>query len=199
VQRGQPRCRSGSGSTATEPSGPWPGAKLDTPDHTHAILASSSLDPGTRAQGGGGERWANIVASGPSDRTAGWSVLHTAAWRLVLALVAHGCCVLLPCVYCVLGVGVAGCGCVLGGDLLRGLGVMTPGKPLVSDQRISGSAVDGAPTEEPRPDASNARSHNNPPQRAIGVSRALACYVRTPVVAHRRFNTCPGHPSCAGA
>jgi hypothetical protein len=43
------------------------------------------------------------------------------------------------------------------------------------------------------------RGDNDPPQRANCVSRALACYVGTPVVAHRYFNTCPGHPSCAGA
>jgi hypothetical protein len=43
------------------------------------------------------------------------------------------------------------------------------------------------------------RGVNDRPQRAIGVSRALACYVGTPVVAHRNFSTCPGHPSCAGA
>jgi hypothetical protein len=43
------------------------------------------------------------------------------------------------------------------------------------------------------------RGVNDRPRRAIGVSRALACYVGTPVVAHRCFNTCPGHPSCAGA
>jgi hypothetical protein len=35
------------------------------------------------------------------------------------------------------------------------------------------------------------RGVNDRPQRAIGVSRALACCVGTPVVAHRRFNTCP--------
>ena len=56
------------------------------------------------------------------------------------------------------------------------------------DQWISGSVVEGAPTEEPRPDASNARSQR-PATRAIGVSRALgACLcVKTPVVAHRCF------------
>jgi hypothetical protein len=50
-----------------------------------------------------------------------------------------------------------------------------------ADQRISGSAVDGAPTEEPRPDARNAR--------AIGVSRVpCSCLcVETPVVTHRCF------------
>jgi hypothetical protein len=38
--------------------------------------------------------------------------------------------------------------------------------------------VDGAPTEEPRPDASNARSQR-PATRAIGVSRAFACVLNT--------------------
>jgi hypothetical protein len=49
------------------------------------------------------------------------------------------------------------------------------------DQRISGSAVvDGAPTEEPRPDASNARSQRPATtKRAIGVSRAFACVLNT--------------------
>ena len=46
------------------------------------------------------------------------------------------------------------------------------------DQWISGSVVEGAPTEEPRPDASNARSQR-PATRAIGVSRALACVLNT--------------------
>jgi hypothetical protein len=32
------------------------------------------------------------------------------------------------------------------------------------DQRISGSAVDGAPTEEPRPDANNARRQRPAPE-----------------------------------
>jgi hypothetical protein len=50
--------------------------------------------------------------------------------------------------------------------------------PPLPDQRINGSAVDGAPTEEPRPDASNARSQR-PAPRAIGVSRALACVLNT--------------------
>jgi hypothetical protein len=57
-------------------------------------------------------------------------------------------------------------------------------------QRISGSAVAGAPTEEPRSDASNARSQRPATAtRATGVSRALACVLsaETPVVAHRRF------------
>jgi hypothetical protein len=46
------------------------------------------------------------------------------------------------------------------------------------DQWISGSVVEGAPTEEPRPDANNARSQQ-PATRAIGVSRALACVLNT--------------------
>jgi hypothetical protein len=65
------------------------------------------------------------------------------------------------------------------------------------DQWISGSVVEGAPTEEPRPDASNARSQR-PATRAIGVSRALACVLKhlwSPTgVLHS-----PRHPSCAGA
>jgi hypothetical protein len=45
-------------------------------------------------------------------------------------------------------------------------------------QWISGSVVEGAPTEEPRPDASNAR-RQRPATRAIGASRALACVLNT--------------------
>jgi hypothetical protein len=41
-------------------------------------------------------------------------------------------------------------------------------------QWISGSVVEGAPTEEPRPDASNAR-RQRPATRATGVSRDFAC------------------------
>jgi hypothetical protein len=72
-------------------------------------------------------------------------------------------------------------------------------------QWISGSAVDGAPgaapTEELRPDASNARSEQPAPERGqlAGVSRALACVLNTrgcPQV----FYTAPViHPACAGA
>jgi hypothetical protein len=51
-------------------------------------------------------------------------------------------------------------------------------------QWISGSVVEGAPTEEPRPDASNARSQR-PATRATGVSRDFACVL----------NTC-GYPRC---
>jgi hypothetical protein len=43
---------------------------------------------------------------------------------------------------------------------------------------VSGSVVEGTPTEEPRPDASNARSQR-PATRAIGVSRALVCVLNT--------------------
>jgi hypothetical protein len=62
---------------------------------------------------------------------------------------------------------------------------------------ISGSVVEGAPTEEPRPDASNARSQR-PATRAIGVSRALACVLKHPWLPTGALH-CPGHPSCAGA
>jgi hypothetical protein len=40
------------------------------------------------------------------------------------------------------------------------------------------------------------RGDSDRPRRATGASRALACCVGTPVVAHRCFSTCPGHPSC---
>jgi hypothetical protein len=50
--------------------------------------------------------------------------------------------------------------------------------PTAVDQWISGSVVEGAPTEEPRPDASNARSQR-PATRAIVVSRAFACVLNT--------------------
>jgi hypothetical protein len=58
------------------------------------------------------------------------------------------------------------------------------------------STVDGAPTEEPRRDPSNARSQRpTTATRAIGVPRALACVcvleVETPVVAHRCFALAP--------
>jgi hypothetical protein len=54
-----------------------------------------------------------------------------------------------------------------------------------ADQRISGSAVDGAPTHggASRGQTRTTRGVNDPPQLAIGVSRALVCYVGTPVVA----------------
>jgi hypothetical protein len=55
------------------------------------------------------------------------------------------------------------------------------GKPPAArrtSQWISGSVAEGSPTEEPRPDASNARSQR-PATRAIGVSRALACVLNT--------------------
>jgi hypothetical protein len=47
------------------------------------------------------------------------------------------------------------------------------------DQWISGLVVEGAPTEEPRPDASNARSQRLATRRATGVSRAFACVLNT--------------------
>jgi hypothetical protein len=75
--------------------------------------------------------------------------------------------------------------------------------PHVRDFEIS-RFLEGAPTEEPRPDANNARSQR-PATRATGdwrahegVSRALAC-----VLKHLRLPTgvlhCPSHPSCEGA
>jgi hypothetical protein len=58
--------------------------------------------------------------------------------------------------------------------------------------------LEGAPTtEEPRPDASNARSQR-PATRAIGVTRALACVLKHPWLPTGVLH-CPGHPSCAGA
>ena len=46
-----------------------------------------------------------------------------------------------------------------------------------ADQRISGSAVDGAPTEEPRPDANNARSQRPAPEGNWRVScSCLLCW-----------------------
>ena len=45
-------------------------------------------------------------------------------------------------------------------------------------QWISGSVVEGAPTEEPRPDANNAR-RQRPATRATGTSRALVCVLNT--------------------
>jgi hypothetical protein len=53
---------------------------------------------------------------------------------------------------------------------------------------VPGPVVEGAPTEEPRPDASNAKIQRPATRATTGVSRALACMcVETPVVAHRRF------------
>jgi hypothetical protein len=46
------------------------------------------------------------------------------------------------------------------------------------DQWISGSVAECAPTEEPRPNASNAR-RQRPATRATGVSRAFACVLNT--------------------
>jgi hypothetical protein len=56
--------------------------------------------------------------------------------------------------------------------------------------------LEGAPTEEPRLDANNAR-RQRPATRAIGVSRALAC-VKHPWLPTGALH-CPDHPSCAGA
>jgi hypothetical protein len=61
------------------------------------------------------------------------------------------------------------------------------GMNMGTDQRISGSAVDGSPTEEPRPDANNARSQRPAPEGHGVPACALACYVGTPVVAHRHL------------
>jgi hypothetical protein len=55
---------------------------------------------------------------------------------------------------------------------------ISPAQQLFS-QWVSGSVVEGAPTEEPRPDTSNARNQR-PATRAIGVSRALACVLKYP-------------------
>jgi hypothetical protein len=54
-------------------------------------------------------------------------------------------------------------------------------------QWISGSVVEGAPTEEPRPDASNARSQQPAPEGNWCVSCSCLCVKHPPVVAHRRF------------
>jgi hypothetical protein len=59
--------------------------------------------------------------------------------------------------------------------------VVVAGRRLVgvgSVQWISGSVVEGAPTEEARPDASNVR-RQRPATRAIGVPRAFACVLNT--------------------
>jgi hypothetical protein len=53
--------------------------------------------------------------------------------------------------------------------------------------------VEGAPTEEPRPDASNAR-RQRPATRATGVSRALACVLKHPWLPTGVLH-CPGHRS----
>jgi hypothetical protein len=66
------------------------------------------------------------------------------------------------------------------------------------DQWISGSVVEGAPTEEPRPDASNAR-RQRPATRATGVSRDFACVLNTRGFPQVFCTARPGHPSCAGA
>jgi hypothetical protein len=56
--------------------------------------------------------------------------------------------------------------------------ILTRKPPSMGDQWISGSVEEGAPTEEPRPDASNARSQR-PATRETGVSRAFACVLNT--------------------
>jgi hypothetical protein len=65
-------------------------------------------------------------------------------------------------------------------------------------QWISGSVLEGAPTEEPRPDASNAR-RQRPATRATGVSRAFACVLNT-LGCPQVFYTAPViHPVRPGA
>jgi hypothetical protein len=60
-------------------------------------------------------------------------------------------------------------------------------------RRTSGSADQRwmAHPRRSRGQTRTTRGANDRPRRTIGVSRALACYVGTPVVAHRHFNTCP--------
>jgi hypothetical protein len=73
------------------------------------------------------------------------------------------------------------------------------------DYRVSGSVlvsvgrsvVEGAPTEEPRPDASNARSQQPAPEGNWCVSCSCLC-VKHPWLPTGVLH-CPGHPSCAGA
>jgi hypothetical protein len=60
----------------------------------------------------------------------------------------------------------------------------------VSTQWISESVVGGAPTEEPRPDASNAR-RQRPATRATGASRALACVLNSTRGCPQVFYTSP--------
>jgi hypothetical protein len=66
-----------------------------------------------------------------------------------------------------------------------------------ADQRFSGSAVDGAPTEEPRPDASNARRQRPATKGNWRVPCSCMC-VKHPWLPTGVLH-CPGHPSCAGA
>jgi hypothetical protein len=68
--------------------------------------------------------------------------------------------------------------CLFHTTLFKAVANVPTGFLLPSVQWISGSVVEGAPTEEPRPDASNARSQRSGP-RAIGVSRAFACVLNT--------------------
>jgi hypothetical protein len=59
--------------------------------------------------------------------------------------------------------------------------------------------LEGAPTEEPRPDARNARSQR-PATRATGVSRDFACVlINTRGCPQTGALHCPGHPPYAGA
>jgi hypothetical protein len=81
-----------------------------------------------------------------------------------------------------------------------GLKVRPEGQTLDLQGLSVGSVVEGAPSteeEEPRPDASNARSQR-PATRATGVSRALAYVLKHPWLPTGVLH-CPGHPSCAGA
>jgi hypothetical protein len=71
-------------------------------------------------------------------------------------------------------------------------------KAAKKDQRVSRSAVDGAPRrteEEPRPDASNSGTQQ-PATRATGLSRDLACVLKHPWLPTGVLH-CPGHLSCA--
>jgi hypothetical protein len=72
------------------------------------------------------------------------------------------------------------------------------------DQRISGSAVDGAPTEEPRPDASNARSQQPVPEGSWCDSCSCLLFMSEPpwlptgASTRRRAPVLIHAPSCAG-
>jgi hypothetical protein len=67
----------------------------------------------------------------------------------------------------------------------------------ISGSAVSGSVVEGPPTEEPRPDASNARSQQPAPEGNWCASCSCLC-VKHPWL-HTGVLHCPGHPSCAGA